>query len=69
MPEPVRETLIWGPFALALVPFALVWSGAGVGVALAVGGLLTLLGLLCWAAMSLSGVTLRSAHHHHDERR
>ena len=68
MPEPVRETLIWGPFALALVPFALVWSGTGIGVALAVAGLLAVLAVLCWGALSLSGLTLRGPHNH-DARR
>jgi hypothetical protein len=60
MPEPVRETLIWYPVAVALVPLALVWSGSGWGKALAVGGLLALLGALCWVALRLSGVSLRN---------
>lgn len=62
LPEPVRETLVWGPVACLLVPFALVWSGIGWGTALAVGGLLALLAVLCWGALMASGMSLRNLH-------
>jgi len=57
-PRPTREILIWTAFACALVPLALLWSGAGWTVALGVGGLIVVLVLACALALRLSGLTL-----------
>jgi hypothetical protein len=52
--------LIWTAFGCALVPLALLWSGAGWAVALGVGGLIALLAAGCAVALRLSGLTLGS---------
>ena len=57
-PRPARELLIWSAFGCALVPVALVWSGASWAVALGVGGLLVLLVLGCALALRFSGMSL-----------
>jgi len=53
-----REILIWTAFGCALVPVALLWSGAGWAVAFGVGGLIMLLAAGCALALRLSGLTL-----------
>jgi uncharacterized protein (DUF58 family) len=57
-PRPAREILIWAAFGCALVPLALLWSGAGWAIALGIGGLLVLLGAACALALRLTGMTL-----------
>lgn len=57
-PRPAREILLWTAFGCALVPLALLWSGAGWAVALGVGGLIVLLAAGCALALRLSGLTL-----------
>lgn len=57
-PRPVREMLIWTAFGCALVPLALLWSGAGWAVSLGVGGLMVLLAAGCALALRLTGFTL-----------
>jgi uncharacterized protein (DUF58 family) len=56
-PQPGREILVWTAFGCALVPLALLWSGAGWAVALGVGGLIVLLAAGCALALRLSGMT------------
>ncbi|MEP6760485.1 MAG: hypothetical protein ABJA93_03885 [Sporichthyaceae bacterium] len=56
--RPAREILIWAAFGCALVPLALLWSGAGWAVALGVSGLIVLLGLACALVLRLAGMTL-----------
>jgi uncharacterized protein (DUF58 family) len=57
-PRLAREILIWTAFGCALVPLALLWSGAGWAVAFGVGGLIMLLAAGCALALRLSGATL-----------
>ena len=57
-PRPAREILIWAAFGCALVPLALLWSGAGWAIALGIGGLLVLLGVACALVLRLTGMTL-----------
>jgi hypothetical protein len=57
-PRPAREILVWTAFGCALVPLALLWSGAGWLVALGVGGLILLLAAGCAAALRLTGTSL-----------
>ena len=57
-PRPAREILIWAAFGCALVPLALLWSGAGWAIALGIGGLLVLLGVACALVLRLAGMTL-----------
>jgi uncharacterized protein (DUF58 family) len=57
-PRRGRELLIWTAFGCALVPLALLWSGARWPVALGVGGLILLLAAGCAVALRLSGLTL-----------
>jgi uncharacterized protein (DUF58 family) len=57
-PRPAREILIWTAFGCALVPLALLWSGAGWAVAFGVGVLIMLLAAGCALALRLSGATL-----------
>ena len=57
-PRPGREMLVWTAFGCALVPLALLWSGAGWTVALGVGGLILLLAAGCALALRLTGLTL-----------
>ena len=56
--RPAREILIWTSFGCALVPLALIWSGAGWAVALGVSGLIVLLGLACALVLRLAGMTV-----------
>jgi hypothetical protein len=51
---------MWAAFGCALVPVALLWSGAGWALALGVGGLLVLLGGACALVLRLAGMTLSS---------
>ena len=57
-PRPGREILVWAAFGCALVPLALLWSGAGWAVALGVGGLIVLLAFGCALALRLTGMSL-----------
>jgi uncharacterized protein (DUF58 family) len=57
-PRPGREVLIWTAFGCALVPVALLWSGAGWAVAFGVGGLIVLLAAGCALALRLTGMSL-----------
>ena len=66
-PRPGRELLIWAAFGCALVPLALLWSGAGWGVAFGVGGLIVLLVLGCVAVLRLSGMSLSPVDHRQDD--
>ena len=73
-PRPGREMLVWTAFGCALVPLALLWSGAGWAVALGVGGLIALLAAGCALALRLTGLTLgpvppRSTAGQHDDER
>ncbi len=56
-PRPVHELLLWTCFACALVPIALVWSGAGWSTAIGAAGLLALLLVACGVALRLAGLT------------
>jgi hypothetical protein len=56
-----REILVWTAFGCALVPLALLWSGAAWPVALGVGGLIVLLAAGCALAMRLTGTRLGAA--------
>ena len=56
--RPGREILVWTAFGCALVPLALLWSGAGWAVALGVGGLIVLLAAGCALALRLTGMSL-----------
>jgi hypothetical protein len=51
---------MWAAFGCALVPVALLWSGARWTLALGVGGLLVLLGGACALVLRLAGMTLSS---------
>ena len=66
-PRPAREVLIWAAFGCALVPLALLWSGAGWRVALGVGGLIVLLVLGCAAVLRLVGMSLTPVDHRQDD--
>ena len=67
-PRPARDAVIWGCFGCALVPVVLLWSGAGLRVALGVGGLVLLLAVGCGLALHFSGLTLPSVGRRDDER-
>ena len=73
-PRPGREVLTWTAFGCALVPVALLWSGARWAVAFGVGGLIVLLAAGCALALRLTGLTLgpipppSTASHRDDER-
>ena len=67
--RPAREILIWAAFGCALVPLALLWSGAGWAVALGVSGLIVLLGLACVLVLRLTGMTLTPVEPPHDRQR
>jgi hypothetical protein len=51
--------MLWLPLSCLLVPFALVWGGVGVGLAVLVGLGLAGLAIALWAILRLSGMSLR----------
>ena len=54
--------MVWLPLGVLLVPFAMIWGGAGRRTAVLVGLGLAALALLLWAILRMTGMSL----HHLD---
>ena len=60
LPRSVRDTIRWGAVAVVVAMAFLAWSGTPWSTVAVVGGLLLALAVASYAALRLSGMTLRN---------